>query len=137
MMAHEGGYSEVYVPFCGHAVLQEMSGSDDYRTEDPFKAATLRSPPAVGALRRLRRRTLIGRDGGSTLNSFTSQIREPSCIPLRQRRRQRPMPDPNPAALAFLEKRRSRPAKTLTGPAPRQNAMTSQRLLTDCRAQGS
>ena len=27
MMAHEGGYSEVYVPFCGHAVLQEMSGS--------------------------------------------------------------------------------------------------------------
>ncbi len=27
MMAHEGGYSEVYVPFCGHAVMQEMSGS--------------------------------------------------------------------------------------------------------------
>ncbi len=27
MMAHEGGYSEVYVPFCGHAVLEEMSGS--------------------------------------------------------------------------------------------------------------
>lgn len=27
MMAHEGGYNEVYVPFCGHAVLQEMSGS--------------------------------------------------------------------------------------------------------------
>ncbi|MCL4107707.1 UNVERIFIED_CONTAM: hypothetical protein GTU68_022168 [Idotea baltica] len=26
-MAHEGGYSEVYVPFCGHAVLQKMSGS--------------------------------------------------------------------------------------------------------------
>ncbi len=28
MMAHEGGYSEAYVPFCGHAVLQEMSGSN-------------------------------------------------------------------------------------------------------------
>ena len=28
VMAHEGGYSEVHVPFCGHAVLQEMSGSD-------------------------------------------------------------------------------------------------------------
>lgn len=28
------------------------------------------------------------------------------------------MPDPNPAALAFLETRRSRPAKTLTGPVP-------------------
>jgi acetoin utilization deacetylase AcuC-like enzyme len=27
MMAHEGGYSEVYVPFCGHAVLQEMARS--------------------------------------------------------------------------------------------------------------
>ena len=27
VMAHEGGYSEFYVPFCGHAVLEEMSGS--------------------------------------------------------------------------------------------------------------
>lgn len=27
VMAHEGVYSEVHVPFCGHAVLQEMSGS--------------------------------------------------------------------------------------------------------------
>ena len=27
VMAHEGGYSELHVPFCGHAVLQEMSGS--------------------------------------------------------------------------------------------------------------
>ena len=27
VMAHEGGYSEVHVPFCGHAVLQQMSGS--------------------------------------------------------------------------------------------------------------
>ncbi|MGB8813477.1 MAG: class II histone deacetylase [Paracoccaceae bacterium] len=26
-LVHEGGYSEVYVPFCGHAVLQELSGS--------------------------------------------------------------------------------------------------------------
>ena len=24
---HEGGYSELYVPFCGHAMLEEMSGS--------------------------------------------------------------------------------------------------------------
>lgn len=28
VQVHEGGYSEVYVPFCGHAVLQQMSGSD-------------------------------------------------------------------------------------------------------------
>jgi len=27
MMAHEGGYSEVHVPFCGHAVLQQMASS--------------------------------------------------------------------------------------------------------------
>lgn len=26
-MAHEGGYSEVHVPFCGHAVLGEMAQS--------------------------------------------------------------------------------------------------------------
>jgi len=36
---HEGGYSEVYVPFCGHAVLQEMSGSA-VSAPDPL-AATL------------------------------------------------------------------------------------------------
>lgn len=34
--AHEGGYSELYVPFCGHAMLEEMSGSD-IRAEDPLK----------------------------------------------------------------------------------------------------
>ena len=27
VMAHEGGYSEVHVPFCGHGVLQALSGS--------------------------------------------------------------------------------------------------------------
>ncbi|MEO1536303.1 MAG: class II histone deacetylase [Pseudomonadota bacterium] len=36
VMAHEGGYSEVYVPFCGHAVLEQMSGSAT-TAEDPFK----------------------------------------------------------------------------------------------------
>ena len=35
VMAHEGGYSEVYVPFCGHAVLQQMSNST-ITAEDPF-----------------------------------------------------------------------------------------------------
>ncbi|WP_316015981.1 class II histone deacetylase [Roseobacter sp. HKCCA0434] len=28
VMAHEGGYSEVHVPFCGHAVLAEMARSE-------------------------------------------------------------------------------------------------------------
>jgi acetoin utilization deacetylase AcuC-like enzyme len=27
VLVHEGGYSEAYVPFCGHAVLQELCGS--------------------------------------------------------------------------------------------------------------
>ncbi len=38
------------------------------------------------------------------------------------------MPDPNPAALAFLETRRSRPAKTLSAPAPDPDAIKT--LLT-------
>lgn len=35
VMVHEGGYSEVYVPFCGHAVLEQMSGSA-IRAVDPM-----------------------------------------------------------------------------------------------------
>ena len=27
VLAHEGGYSEMYVPFCGHAVVQTLAGS--------------------------------------------------------------------------------------------------------------
>ncbi|NPD13904.1 class II histone deacetylase [Xinfangfangia sp. D13-10-4-6] len=27
VLSHEGGYSEVHVPFCGHAVIEELSGS--------------------------------------------------------------------------------------------------------------
>jgi acetoin utilization deacetylase AcuC-like enzyme len=38
MMSHEGGYSEVYVPFCGHNVLQQMSGSS-VSVEDPLGTA--------------------------------------------------------------------------------------------------
>jgi len=37
VMAHEGGYSEVYVPFCGHAVLEQMSDSS-IEVTDPLKA---------------------------------------------------------------------------------------------------
>lgn len=46
VLVHEGGYSEVYVPFCGHAVLEELSGST-LRAPDPL-AATLaaRQPDA-------------------------------------------------------------------------------------------
>ena len=41
VMAHEGGYSEVYVPFCGHAVIARMAGSG-IEAPDPF-AATFRA----------------------------------------------------------------------------------------------
>ena len=39
LLVHEGGYSEVHVPFCGHAVLSEMAGSE-ISAPDPL-AATL------------------------------------------------------------------------------------------------
>lgn len=46
VLAHEGGYSEVYVPFCGHAVLEEMSGSS-ITAPDPFaETFALRQPDA-------------------------------------------------------------------------------------------
>ena len=46
VMVHEGGYSETYVPFCGHAVLQTLSGSD-ICAPDPFaEVFPLRQPDA-------------------------------------------------------------------------------------------
>lgn len=36
MMAHEGGYSEVHVPFLAHSVLEAMSGTSIH-AEDPFQ----------------------------------------------------------------------------------------------------
>ena len=39
VLCHEGGYSDVHAPFCGHAVLEELSGSA-IRAPDPL-AATL------------------------------------------------------------------------------------------------
>ena len=38
-LVHEGGYSEVHVPFCGHAVIEELSGST--RTAPDPLAATI------------------------------------------------------------------------------------------------
>jgi acetoin utilization deacetylase AcuC-like enzyme len=35
VLVHEGGYSEVHVPFCGHAVLEELTGSAT-RAPDPL-----------------------------------------------------------------------------------------------------
>ncbi len=38
VLVHEGGYSEVYVPFCGHATLEALSGSA-ISAPDPFARA--------------------------------------------------------------------------------------------------
>ncbi len=37
VMAHEGGYSELHVPFCGHAVMEALSGSA-IAVQDPLQA---------------------------------------------------------------------------------------------------
>lgn len=42
--AHEGGYSEVGVPFHGHAVLEQLSGSSVI-IEDPMRARTMEQQP--------------------------------------------------------------------------------------------
>lgn len=44
MMAHEGGYSEVHVPFCGHAVLEELSGSGISAPDPMQETLDLRQP---------------------------------------------------------------------------------------------
>jgi acetoin utilization deacetylase AcuC-like enzyme len=47
VMVHEGGYSEVHVPFCGHAVIEELSGSA-IRAPDPLgETLDLRQPDAA------------------------------------------------------------------------------------------
>jgi acetoin utilization deacetylase AcuC-like enzyme len=46
VLVHEGGYSEVYVPFCGHATIEALSGSN-ITAPDPFKKAfNIRQPTA-------------------------------------------------------------------------------------------
>ena len=44
VMAHEGGYSEVYVPFCGHTVVATMAASDIV-APDPFGQTWFRRQP--------------------------------------------------------------------------------------------
>lgn len=44
VLVHEGGYSEVHVPFCGHAVLEELSGSRT-RAPDPLAETLARRQP--------------------------------------------------------------------------------------------
>jgi acetoin utilization deacetylase AcuC-like enzyme len=44
VMVHEGGYSEMHVPFCGHAVLEEMSGSAIHAADPLAATLTARQP---------------------------------------------------------------------------------------------
>ncbi len=44
VLVHEGGYSEVYVPFCGHNVLQQLSGSQVSAPDPLAETLALRQP---------------------------------------------------------------------------------------------
>ena len=44
VLVHEGGYSEVYVPFCGHATITTLSGSSIVAT-DPFASTFAQRQP--------------------------------------------------------------------------------------------
>ena len=46
VLVHEGGYSEVHVPFCGHAVLEELTGSA-IRAPDPMQTALDKRQPTA------------------------------------------------------------------------------------------
>lgn len=46
VMAHEGGYSELYVPFCGHATLEAMSGSTCHAADPKAPVVAARQPSA-------------------------------------------------------------------------------------------
>ena len=45
VLVHEGGYSEVYVPFCGHATIKTLSGSK-IDAPDPFASAFVTRQPS-------------------------------------------------------------------------------------------
>ncbi len=44
VMVHEGGYSEAYVPFCGHAVIAALAESETDAGDPLLAAATARQP---------------------------------------------------------------------------------------------
>jgi acetoin utilization deacetylase AcuC-like enzyme len=46
VMVHEGGYSEVYVPFCGHATIEALSGSAITAPDPLAETLNVRQPSA-------------------------------------------------------------------------------------------
>ncbi len=47
VLVHEGGYSEVHVPFCGHRVIQQLCGADIH-APDPFAETFAARQPSAG-----------------------------------------------------------------------------------------
>ncbi len=47
VLVHEGGYSEVHVPFCGHAVIEELAGSRVTAPDPLGETIALRQPSAA------------------------------------------------------------------------------------------
>ena len=48
VMVHEGGYSEAYVPFCGHAVISALAG-DEITAPDPLATVVAARQPSARA----------------------------------------------------------------------------------------
>ena len=46
VLVHEGGYSEMHVPFCGHAVIEELAGTA-IRAPDPLAATLVARQPGA------------------------------------------------------------------------------------------
>jgi acetoin utilization deacetylase AcuC-like enzyme len=46
VLVHEGGYSEAYVPFCGHAVIAELAGAQAQAPDPMAETLRLRQPDA-------------------------------------------------------------------------------------------
>jgi acetoin utilization deacetylase AcuC-like enzyme len=44
VLVHEGGYSEAYVPFCGHAVIEELSGRQTAVVDPAVEFIELQQP---------------------------------------------------------------------------------------------
>jgi acetoin utilization deacetylase AcuC-like enzyme len=44
VLVHEGGYSEVYVPFCGHATISTLANST-IKAPDPFEETFTKRQP--------------------------------------------------------------------------------------------
>ncbi len=75
VMVHEGGYAELYVPFCGLAVMETLSG---IRTEvqDPLREFIQQQQPRAEFAQFQR---LAPRSAGATVWSAIKRLQLPRC----------------------------------------------------------